>query len=67
MKRKRHYKAKSVGRGGQINHTVSARKTRARPIEQPETGLDGWVSDPAKLLLYTAVFLAGCFLIKWLF
>lgn len=67
-KRKRHYKAKNVGKGagGRLNQTVTARKSRARPIEQQDEWLDGWVNNPAKFLLYTFAFGVVCFLIKWL-
>lgn len=58
MKRKRHYKAKNVGKGagGRISQTIA----------QPDEWLDSWVNNTAKFLLYTFVLLAVCFLIKWL-
>lgn len=67
-KRRKHIKAKSVRGGGQVNVTTkSAAMRRARKAVAESDALGDFVASPLKISIYTAVFFAACFLIKWLF
>jgi len=66
-KRRKHIKAKNV-KGGQVNVTTkSAAMRRARKAVAESDALGDFVASPIKISIYTAVFFAACFLIKWLF